>query len=316
MSIRAPVKRSRVGIHDRPGRLLSGQASGSRKLCKVSRRSTLSVDARAFARCIASPTFPRPPRPSLSFAAGSENLESSASSSVRPSVSIPSERERQDGGTSTAHEPTCERAVATLHVARLADRRLAEPGGEPIDVVVRPLPPTRVPARRVGRAGRRALLRAAYVADRERARESGQEMEAVVDDGERIVTAEGTEQLHLWEQRRWWALSCCATVAPLAPADESRYDSRPERDHRRRRVGRRTDASSREWAAGSLCADPTFARIRGTRTWRRYQRTRPEGQCDQRARDRLRCGTRPSSEFLEHDARPADRRGGHGRRRR
>jgi hypothetical protein len=36
-----------------------------------------------------------------------------------------------------------------LHVARLADRRLAEPGGEPIDVVVRPLPPTRVPARRI-----------------------------------------------------------------------------------------------------------------------------------------------------------------------
>jgi hypothetical protein len=29
MSIRAPVKRSRVGIHDRPGRILLGQASGS-----------------------------------------------------------------------------------------------------------------------------------------------------------------------------------------------------------------------------------------------------------------------------------------------
>mgnify|MGYP007076137592 CR=1 FL=1 len=39
------------------------------------------------------PPPPPPPRPSLSFAAGSENLESSASSSVRPSVSIPSQSE-------------------------------------------------------------------------------------------------------------------------------------------------------------------------------------------------------------------------------
>lgn len=220
---------------------------------------------------------------------------------------------RKDGGTSIAHELAHERAVATLHVARLADRRLAEPSGEPVDVVVRPLPPTRVPARRLGRAGRRALLRAAYVADRERARESGQE-EAVV--GERVVTAEGTEQLQLGEQRCRWTRSACATVAALAPTDESRYDARSERDPRRRRIWRRADAESRERAEGSLCADSTFARICGPRTWRSYCRTRPEGQCDQRARHRLRFGTRPSGEFLEHDARPADRRGGHGRRRR
>ena len=246
----------------------------------------------------------------------SSRVPASVSISVRPFVSVPSQSGRRHGRTATANEPAHEGAVATVHVARLADRRLAEPDSEPVDVVVRPLPPARVPARRVRCAGRRALLRAAYVADRERARESGQE-EAVVVGGERIVTAEGTEQLQLWQQRqRRRTLSCCATVSALAPADESRYDSRPERDPRRRRVGRRTDAQSRERAEGSLCANSTFARIRGSRAWRSYRRTRPEGQCNQRAGYRLRFGTRPTSEFLEHDARPADRRGGHGRRHR